>query len=311
MRMVNRRVKILLLVTLYIASTSAIGALAQSPTSSAGSLKVTEGELDQRLDHARALAKQGQYAQSLKEYLFVFDNSRNVGGYGGVRLSYVPAEIAAIGRVYNPAIVALQNRRDEREKLVFAGNRDFDTIHELTSLNEYLGTPERNLGLFDKLKTMGTEYAEAREDMLTLVWKQLVEAKRYSDLRDKIDELAKRVASQVAESVINSDFPDNDVFSTPQYQSYLRHSIVNDGGGVYETLLGIGRKETAEKLAKWMLTFSSDGEMYAQLINSAINAGQRELAGELVERANKVLKTGEDLQPVRQAAERLSKQKAN
>ena len=277
---------------------------AQTGQSSPAGQKVTHEELDTHFALARSLAGEKKFEQALKEYLFVFDNSLDVSGYGGVRLSYVPDEIAAIGRMYPPALVALQTRRDEREKLALAGKADFDAIHELTSLNEHLDEPERSIALFDRLKKMGPAYTEVREDIVLLIWGQLVDAKRYSDLQDKIDELAKRVASQIAESAINNDFPDRGVLSSPEYQGYLRRSVIDDGGRVYETLLALRMTEKANKLTKWMLTFSSDGEMYARLINSALNVNRRDIGADLIERATKVLKREEDLRLVREAARR-------
>ena len=269
--------------------------------------KVTQQELDTHFALARSLAEERKFEQALKEYLFVFDNSRDVSGYGGVRLSYVPSEIAEIGRVYRPALVALQTRRDEREKLVIARKADFDVIHELTSLNQYLDEPERNVALFDRLKTMGPAYTEIRDDIVMLIWEQLADAKRYSDLKDKIDTLAKRVASHIAESAINDDFPDKGVTSSPAYQLYLRRSVIEDGGRVYETLLALGMTEEANKLTKWMLTFSSDGEMYARLIKSALNVNRTDIGADLIERATKTLKREEDLRLVREAAKSLPK----
>ena len=152
---------------------------------------------------------------------------------------------------------------------------------------------------------MGPAYSEVRDDMLMLIWEQLVEVKRYGDLKDNIDQLAKTVASQIADSSINNDFPDNSVTSSTAYQSYLRHSIIDDGGRVYETLLGLSKAETAEKFSKWMLTFSSDGEMYARLISCALNVNRTDVAAVLFERATKTLKREEDLRLVREAAKRL------
>jgi len=283
--------------------------LAQTQQPNADRPKITEEELDTHFELARSLAQEKKFEQALKEYLLVFDNSRDVAKYGGVRLSYVPSEIASIGRVYPPAILALQSRRDEREKLVLAAKADFDVLHELTSLNEHLNEPERNLVLFDKLKTLGPAYSDLREDMLRLIWEQLAAARRYDDLKDTVDELAKQVASQIAESAVNNDFPDNSVLSSTEYQGYLRRSIIEDGARVYETLLGLGKAEKADKLAKWMFTFSSDGEMYAQLINGAINAKRIDIASNLVERATKTLRRTEDLRLVREAAQRLPKVK--
>jgi hypothetical protein len=193
--------------------------------------------------------------------LFVFDNSRDVVGYGGVRLSYVPSEIASIGRLYRPAILSLQSRRDEREKLVLAAKADFDAIHELTSLNEHLGEPERNIALFDKLKTMDSAYSEVREDMLIVIWEQLAAAKRYEDLKNKVDQLAKQVARQIAESAIDNDFPDdNSVLNSTEYQNFLRSTIVEDGGRVYETLLAVGKQRRLRSLRSGCLRFHQMGQ---------------------------------------------------
>ncbi|HKR22873.1 MAG TPA: hypothetical protein VJS17_09775, partial [Pyrinomonadaceae bacterium] len=220
--------------------------------------QVTQQELDTSLDLARSLVNEKKYPEALKAYLFVFDNSRGVSSYGGVRLSYVPSEIAQMGQIYEPAIAALESRRDEREKLALAGKADFNILHELMALNQYLDQPERNITLFDKLKAMGPAQAEATDDVLLLIWEQLVAVKRYDELKNKVDDLAKLVASQIAESAIQNDFPSGGVFNSPQFQNYRRKSILEDGGRVYETSLALGKVETANKLAKWMLTFATD-----------------------------------------------------
>jgi hypothetical protein len=292
------------LLSLFLLAAASVSA--QTGQSSTGAQKkITDEELDTHLALARSLAGGKKFEEALKEYLLVFDNSRDVPAWGGVRLSYVPSEIAAMGVSYRPAILALQSRRDEREKLVLAAKADFDVIHELTSLNEHLNEPERSIALFDKLKPMGPAYAEVRKVFLLLIWEQLVVVKRYNDLKDDIDDLAKQIAQQISEAAINNDFPTGSVTDSPMYQSYLRTSIIGDGGRVFETLLALGKAEKANKLAKWMLTFSSDGEMYAQLINNAINANRTDIASDLNERAMKALSRAEDLNLVREAAKRL------
>jgi hypothetical protein len=287
---------------LLIASTAAI-IHGQTPQS-ALNRPVSKEEIDSRFDRARQLARQRKYEEALREYLFVFDNSRDVSGYGGVRLSYVPMEIAEIGRAYRPAILALQERRNEREKRILAGRGEFDDIHELTSLNEYLKASERNIEFYDKLKTKGVAFKEIKDDMLMLIWQQLVDAERYSDVSNKINELAKRVVSQIAESMIDKDFP-SDVASA-MYENYLHDSIIENGGKVYQASLALGSDESARKLEKWMLTFAADGEMYAQLISSAIKAKRNSVANDLLNRAVNTLKKSQDLELVREAAKGLS-----
>jgi hypothetical protein len=299
----------MILKAILVIAASATIICAQTPQSSLERRGVSKEELDSRFQQARQLAGQRKYEEALREYLFVFDNSREASGYGGVRLSYVPSEIAEIGRAYRPAILALQERRNEREKRILAGRAESIDINELTSLNQYLNTPERNLELYDKLKTKGVAFNEIKEDMLMLIWEQLVGAERYNDLEDKINELAKGVVSQIAESVINNDFPSSDVSTSPMYQNYLRHSVIENGGKVYQASLALGRDETARKLEKWMLTFASDGEMYAQLISAAVKAKRSSVANDLLNRAVRTLKKSKDLQLVREAAKGLSAEK--
>jgi len=303
--MLPGKTRIILLASILALACQGTAALAQRPRPPAQRQTVPHKELEARFDKARQLAREHKYEEALKEYLFVFDNSREDRSYGGVRLSYVPSEIAEIGRVYPPATLALEVRRNQSEKKILAGKAEFIDLQEFTTLNQYLGTLERNIELFDKLKTLGSAFTEIKANMLTLVWGELVEAKRYNELNENVNQLARGVVSQIAESLINNDFPSSDPRGSPMYLAYLRRSIIDDGGRVYEALLGLGKFETADKLETWMLTYAPDGEMHAQLIRRAINAKRNTRANDLFNRANRTLKKREDLQLVHDAAKGL------
>jgi hypothetical protein len=165
----------------------------------------------------------------------------------------------------------------------------------------------RSIELYDKLKTKDAAFNEVKEDLLMQIWELLVDAERYSEVSDKINELAKRVVSQIAESMINNDFPSHD--PSPMYENYLRDSIMGEGGRVYQASLALGKDGPAKTLEKWMLTFASDGEMYARLITSAIKAKRNSVANDLLSRAARTLKKSEDLELVREAAKGLSPDK--
>ena len=302
-----KRIPRLLLTALVIAASylTTPGQERRTPPSPPSARQVTKADLDERFASARSLARQGKYEEALRDYLFVFDNSRGVGSYGGVRLSYVPGEIAGLGEKYPPALLALRERRDEREGLILAGRAGFDEIHELTSLNQYLGEAKRSVELYDKVKKLGPAWAEARDDLLGLIWEDLVEAKRYDEVGGKVVQLAKRVAGQIAEYQINQDFPTGDVFDRPEYKAFLRMSVLRDGGRAFEVLLAVKKDEEAERLVNWLLVFQSDGQMFANLVDHAVKSGRSDVARDLVQRGLKALKTERDLEDLRAAEKRI------
>ena len=81
--MLTKISRLVILLSLTIAALTSVSAQPK---------QVTEQELDTSLELARSLVNEKKYPEALKAYLFVFDNSRGVGAYGGVRLSYVPSE---------------------------------------------------------------------------------------------------------------------------------------------------------------------------------------------------------------------------
>ncbi len=70
-----------------------------------------------RMERARALAEKGEKQQALDDYLWCYDHGcENSPAFVGVRVSFLVADIAALGRSYPPAMDALRTRRDAAEK---------------------------------------------------------------------------------------------------------------------------------------------------------------------------------------------------
>jgi len=248
--------------------------------------KVSEEELDQRFDKARELAKQGEYEEALQEYLFVFDNSRDAVGWGGVRLSYVPGEIADIGREYPPALKALVDRRNKRQRLILDLKAGFDDIHELTSLNRYLGEPDNSIGIFDKLKTKGPDSKEIREDLAFLIWEDLVDERRYRDLRPYTDYQIEILEGELKTWTKNPDFPRKD---DPHMREFNRTKIIDRGKQIYEVLIGTGEFERASEILRKILEFETSAQIYRSLIDAATRADNLDIKNEVLLDAEKKL----------------------
>src|SRR5262249_10889050 len=77
--------------------------------------RLTKKDIEERLNRARTFFREKQYEQSLADYLFVFDNSRGISGYGGVRVFFFLRYISDLGNDYPPARKALEDRRNKNE----------------------------------------------------------------------------------------------------------------------------------------------------------------------------------------------------
>ena len=69
---------------------------------------ITQDMVSTRYKNAQELARQGDAAEALKEFLWCFDDGMpRVSGYGGVRTSFLLSSIAKLGEKYPAALVAL------------------------------------------------------------------------------------------------------------------------------------------------------------------------------------------------------------
>lgn len=96
-----------------------------------------------------------QYEKSLENLLWAFDHSHIVAGWGGVRLSFLLGELASLGQEFAPAVEALIERRDRREKLILEGKASWEIVREWTSLNKKLNDSEREIHVLKQLKKQG------------------------------------------------------------------------------------------------------------------------------------------------------------
>jgi hypothetical protein len=109
-----------------------------------------------KMDHARELVRLGKHEEALKDLLWCYDEGmKDHPEFVGVRVSFLPSQIAELGKTYPPALDALRERRNAAEALVKetggAWNHSF-ALMELASLNHVLGNDAANLLLYDRLR---------------------------------------------------------------------------------------------------------------------------------------------------------------
>jgi hypothetical protein len=100
------------------------------------------------LEEANADRLDGRYAESLEKFKWFFENSRNVRGMGGVRLSFALGYWLQLADIYEPALSAITSLRDKTEERCRITPGDFITFHELSALNHYLNYDDNTVSVF-------------------------------------------------------------------------------------------------------------------------------------------------------------------
>jgi len=118
-------------------------------------------DVHKQLHDAHAAARAGRYEEALDGYIWFHENSENVPGLGGVRLSFALSYWVNLGRVYPPARTALEEIRDRKTKTILNGFRDLASFHDVVSINTHLGCERATYELFVTLNSSSPALAGA------------------------------------------------------------------------------------------------------------------------------------------------------
>lgn len=247
-------------------------------------------------ERGRKLYAEKKYAEALEPYLFAFDNGHLVSGWGGVRLSYIPAEIARLGDHYPPALEALKERRNARENLILEGAKDYDIFMEWVALNDYLKEPERGVRVMKKL---------AKKNLLNRKLKEMVVDRNLElFIKDGDTELVKDCLNGRGQLLLTilaqyeseqfAPFFKEDPERTRKMQDSLKASLVDRTVDLYRLLLITNNADQAKALAERVLETLPDRDLFAGLISLERTQGKKSRAKKLLENAEKRL-SAEDM----------------
>lgn len=227
-------------------------------------------KLHRLYDQAEALVQSGQYEQALKNYVFVFERSRNISGWGGVRLSYVLSAMQEMCEKYPQSLETLKKLRDERATAIKSGNHEFDIIHEWSSLNEYL--PDSDLiQFYDDLKASQPDLLDVFKEIRDLEFERFVELKRYSEftkteIQTKVWLLTQLISAYNPDSILYENKTEE---SRQDLIESGRKSILRDAGNVYECALALELIDECLAIKRILSKWECSVEMYLCLINAA------------------------------------------
>ncbi len=231
---------------------------------------ITVDGVQARYQQAQALAKSGQFAAALKEFLWCYDvGMRQIASFAGLRSSSLPDAIKALGAQYPEALTALRTRRDQADQRILAGEDDSRTIADFTSLNRILDQDGRTLELFDQLPADD----HRRHTMAIYARTQLVAAQRYADAA-----LAEPYAMMSSNFELLQDRAGQATGpNAEKQQKSNREFLVETTTQNIEVLAGNGDLAHARELAGRLLAYDGSEETKAALGKRLERAGHPEL----------------------------------
>lgn len=231
--------------------------------------RIGHATVDARYEHARALAKSGNHAEALAEFLWCYDEGMpRVAGFGGVRDSYLLGEIARLGEKYPAALDALRGRRDQALDAIIADPDDRGAFSDFSSLNHALKEDHQNLTLFEKLPA-----GDERRGMLGLsVYEMLTTARRYDEA---LEAHSFRSMTDLFDALTEErDIPGMSEEKIAQIRKHNRTSSIKTAAGNLEVLLGAGKLEQAQSFAARVLAYDDTPDTRQLLRDAAAKAGR-------------------------------------
>ena len=231
---------------------------------------VTQDAVQTRYNKAKELARSGDWAAALSEFLWCYDEGMvRVQSFVGVRGSFLLSDIGRMAKNYPPALAALQERRDRAEQRMLASPTDRDATRDYASINAALGEDAQTLKVFDQLSA--DDPRRTALGSLLSVYDLLVDAQRYGDA-------ARAVPYDRALSLFTSLSRTPQTASLPESATAsLRRSVVDRASKNVEVLAGSGDVTHAGALVEKVLAYDSSDATKAVLQQHLIRAGHPEL----------------------------------
>jgi RNA polymerase sigma factor (sigma-70 family) len=234
---------------------------------------ITHDMVDARYKHAQQLARNGDTAGALAEFLWCFDVGMvRVSSYAGVRVSFLLSEIAQLGEQDSAALDALRERRDQAKQRVLASINDNEAAMNFSAINRTLKDDQATLAVLDQLPADDGR----RRPLASAAYEQLVVAQRYADAA-----LGRSSSSMNAqfefelnqqERPLPANMPDPE-----RVRKMQREHVVTTTAESVEVLAGAGDLAHARTLSGKLLAYDGSEETKATLQQHLARAGHPEL----------------------------------
>ncbi len=239
-----------------------------------GTGPITQDVVDARYKHAQELARNGDAAGALKEFLWCFDDGMpRLAYYTGVRRSFLLSQLVKLADTDASAMAALRERRDAAEKRLLASKSDYDAAADFSSINHYLKEDAQSLRIFDQLAPDD----QRRRSLGLNVYDLLVDAGRYQDAAAtrSFGEMSAQFERSIEERSLPASITDPSrihSISKAQREYAVTAAVTN-----IEVLAGSGDLAHAQTLTARLIAFDGSERTRMLLQQHLARAGYPEL----------------------------------
>jgi hypothetical protein len=219
------------------------------------------------LQEAVSLMRQGRYAVSLQKHLWFHDHAlEHAPALAGVRLSFALEFWTELGGLYPEAMTALTAIRDAKSKALAQGKGTFPLFHDVLAINDHLLEAPKTVALFKLLHQNYPDLAgrcyHAAETVLTAHREYEICIAYVPDPLAKFEEV--RQMRQVNLEIAD----ENPALGSPEFRSYVEQHFADGARRLIDILIGVGRKEDAERVRDLALAVSDRSEVRSTLDQS-------------------------------------------
>jgi RNA polymerase sigma factor (sigma-70 family) len=229
---------------------------------------ITQEAVTTRYKDAQELARNGDAAGALREFLWCYDEGMTrFPSFAGVRSSYLLNSIAKLGETYPPALTALRERRDQAMQQLLNNENDSTAALDFTTLNRALNDGQNTLAVLDQLPVEDSRH----KSLAYMAYEQLVEAQRYNEAVSGRSYANINMLFEMGKM----DIPTPANVSNPErIQKSRRDSLIKSAARDVEALAGAGDLTNARTLAERLLAYDNSPETKALLQQHIARAGQ-------------------------------------
>ena len=237
------------------------------------SVSVNAEDMLKYLSITRDKIDQGKYEEALERCIWFHNHAlEHRPSMAGVRLSFALYDWKELGDLYPPALEALVDMRDSKEKLITEGkdNRTLfdnvkflfslgdlkpDVFHDVAAINRILGEEKKTVELFEK--QVESEPSNAKRYWV-LSKTAIINCKRFDLLKkykynptrefEKVKSEFSRKNSALYQARLNDDFS----------KEYDRNEFVKDSLELIEIAIALEEQGAAEEIQKQALEIIDD-----------------------------------------------------
>jgi hypothetical protein len=235
-----------------------------------------EKEISAHLRQARLEAIDKKYQEALDGYLWVFENSRNLKKWQGVRNAIVSQELVKLAEAYPPAKAEILKLRDNREKLIVDNKAVCADVQDWAILDHNLSDDRHSVSVYKQLSARGASTDKICDWIEDCIPVSLVRAREYKELLPWAERTSAEHINTVQESEKNG------------FTGRLALPLVlEDVYACYEVLLAEGKQKEADDLAQCILRPWSSHDMFSAFVRAAKRTNHPEVADALLAQARK------------------------